>query len=469
MVGRREGASEQHPGLIPGEELETYRTKSLTAKADTARRGARALKVAQAEPARLVRARADRRRHPDAHRRDRPVRERGLRDGDAARAGSDAPALPGRAAGGAAPQARDDGDVHDARDDSARSRRRSRSSRRAADPTTHMVGVTAEVDSESTEVLASPGLVLRRQRRHRRHRDDAAVIPRAATRATDHGYVVYVVEGDVGDREGRHARHEHQGRLGRGAQRALKAGELLVVRGAEALSNGAQVKASKVDSLDASAPETPLSCRRRTRRRRSTARRVRLGGRDGGRPAIGGRSPAAVNITDVSIKNPVFAWMLMASTILFGIVALTRIGISQYPGRRLSRTSPSRSRGPAPRRPPSSAQIVEPIEQAISQVEGVKSIASQARSGSARITATFDMSRDVDLALQDIQARVARRSDRFRRTCQRRHGLEVEPRRHARSYHWRLRAVLAADAGGRRALPGAGEPADRRRASVRSR
>src|SRR5262249_9869365 len=35
------------------------------------------------------------------------------------------------------------------------------------------------------------------------------------------------------------------------------------------------------------------------------------------------------------------------------------------------------------------------------------SIASQARSGSARITATFDMSRDVDLALQDIQARVA--------------------------------------------------------------
>ncbi len=38
-----------------------------------------------------------------------------------------------------------------------------------------------------------------------------------------------------------------------------------------------------------------------------------------------------MSITDVSIKNPVFAWMLMASTILFGIVALTRIGVSQFP------------------------------------------------------------------------------------------------------------------------------------------
>jgi multidrug efflux system membrane fusion protein len=36
MLGRRQGASEKHPGLIPGEEVETYRTKSLTAKADTA-------------------------------------------------------------------------------------------------------------------------------------------------------------------------------------------------------------------------------------------------------------------------------------------------------------------------------------------------------------------------------------------------------------------------------------------------
>ena len=113
-----------------------------------------------------------------------------------------------------------------------------------------------------------------------------------------------------------------------------------------------------------------------------------------------------MNITDVSIKNPVFAWMLMACTVLFGIVALQRVGVSQYPDVDNPQITVSLSwQGASPSAV--ERQIIEPIEQAISQVEGVQSLSSQARSGNARITATFDMSRDVDLALQDIQARVA--------------------------------------------------------------
>jgi hydrophobe/amphiphile efflux-1 (HAE1) family protein len=113
-----------------------------------------------------------------------------------------------------------------------------------------------------------------------------------------------------------------------------------------------------------------------------------------------------LSITDVSIKNPVFAWMLMACTMLFGIVAITQIGVSQYPDVDNPNITVSISwQGASP--PAVERQLVEPIEQAISQVEGVQSIASQARSGSARVTATFDMSRNVDLALQDIQAKVA--------------------------------------------------------------
>ncbi|HYQ17975.1 MAG TPA: efflux RND transporter permease subunit, partial [Polyangiaceae bacterium] len=113
-----------------------------------------------------------------------------------------------------------------------------------------------------------------------------------------------------------------------------------------------------------------------------------------------------MNITDVSIKNPVFAWMLMACTVLFGIVALQRVGVSQYPDVDNPQITVSLSwQGASP--PAVERQIIEPIEQALSQVEGVVSMSSQARSGSARITCTFDMSRDVDLALQDVQARVA--------------------------------------------------------------
>lgn len=113
-----------------------------------------------------------------------------------------------------------------------------------------------------------------------------------------------------------------------------------------------------------------------------------------------------MSITDVSIKNPVFAWMLMASTILFGVIALGRIGISQYPdvdypNINVQISWPGASPAAVER------EIVEPIEQAISQVEGVQEITAQARQGSARVTVQFDMSRNVDLALQDVQARVA--------------------------------------------------------------
>jgi hydrophobe/amphiphile efflux-1 (HAE1) family protein len=113
-----------------------------------------------------------------------------------------------------------------------------------------------------------------------------------------------------------------------------------------------------------------------------------------------------MNLTDVSIRNPVLAWMLMASMILFGVIAVTRIGVSQYPDVDYPNISVSIN---WPGASPSAVEreITEPLEQAISQVEGIQQITSQSRQGSARVTAMFDMSRNVDLALQDVQARVA--------------------------------------------------------------
>ena len=75
----------------------------------------------------------------------------------------------------------------------------------------------------------------------------APVIPRSAARATDHGYVAYVVEGDVA--------RERVLKLGMSTKdgfvevrTGLADGDLLVVRGAEALSDGVKVRASKVDA-----------------------------------------------------------------------------------------------------------------------------------------------------------------------------------------------------------------------------
>ncbi|HEX3343321.1 MAG TPA: efflux RND transporter permease subunit, partial [Polyangiaceae bacterium] len=113
-----------------------------------------------------------------------------------------------------------------------------------------------------------------------------------------------------------------------------------------------------------------------------------------------------MNITEVCLRKPVLAWMMMFGTILFGIIAVTRIGISQFPDVDNPTVSVSIS---WPGASPEDVEtgIVNPIEDAMSQVTGVVTMTSSAKVGSARVTATFDLSRNIDLALQDTQAKIA--------------------------------------------------------------
>jgi multidrug efflux pump len=125
-----------------------------------------------------------------------------------------------------------------------------------------------------------------------------------------------------------------------------------------------------------------------------------------------------MKITEACIKNPVFAWMLMLATVVFGGVAATRIGISQFPDVDFPTISVSAAwEGAAPE--VIEHDVVEPIEEALMQVEGVRNITSTSRQGSGNVTVELDLARNVDLALQDVQTRVAQ--------VQRRLPRDIEP------------------------------------------
>ncbi len=112
-----------------------------------------------------------------------------------------------------------------------------------------------------------------------------------------------------------------------------------------------------------------------------------------------------MKITETCVKNPVLAWMLMAATILFGFVAGSRIGISQFPDVDFPMINVSVSwPGAAPEVVEN--DIVETLEGALVQIEGLKSITSSSRMGSANVSLEMELSRNVDLALQDVQAKV---------------------------------------------------------------
>ncbi len=120
-----------------------------------------------------------------------------------------------------------------------------------------------------------------------------------------------------------------------------------------------------------------------------------------------------MTLADISIRNHVFAWILMAALIGFGVLCYTGagevfrgLGISQNPDVDFPVVNVRLTWEGAP---PEimETDVVDPLEDALSTVEGVVQMSSTARHGSANLTLEFDLGRDVDAALQDVQSRVS--------------------------------------------------------------
>lgn len=110
-----------------------------------------------------------------------------------------------------------------------------------------------------------------------------------------------------------------------------------------------------------------------------------------------------MNIVKISINRPVFGWVLMSALIIFGAISLNKLGISQmpdvnFPVLNISVTYP----GAAPEVVES--EILDLVEQRLLTVEGVKEMRSSAQQGQATVTLEFDIKRNVDVALQEVQS-----------------------------------------------------------------
>lgn len=240
---RRQGATDAHPGLIPGEEVASYQTKAVTAKADTA--------VAQEnEKSAELNLRDSFVRAPM----DGIIQTRTVETGQYVNPGyvmatllrndpmllrfnvepADAPRLkPGMTAS------------FTMRETQRQFTAKISLVGGSADPTTHMVPVTAELTEAEHKYWLRPGSFCDVSVDIGGERD-APVIPRLAVRASDHGYIVYVVDDAA-------VAHEKVVTLGMNTKdgwveirSGLTAGELLVVHGGEALSDGAHVRATKI-------------------------------------------------------------------------------------------------------------------------------------------------------------------------------------------------------------------------------
>lgn len=113
-----------------------------------------------------------------------------------------------------------------------------------------------------------------------------------------------------------------------------------------------------------------------------------------------------MRLSDLSIKNPVMAWMIMGFLLIFGAISFSRIGISQFPDVDMPTVNVSVNlAGASPE--VIESNIVEPLEDSLMSLEGLSNISSSSRSGTANITVEFDIDRNIDAALQEVQTRVS--------------------------------------------------------------
>jgi multidrug efflux pump len=109
----------------------------------------------------------------------------------------------------------------------------------------------------------------------------------------------------------------------------------------------------------------------------------------------------------ISIKRPVLTTMMNLALILFGVIGLTRLPVRElpdidppivtvttvYPGANASVVE---------------TEITERIEEAVNNIEGIKTLTSRSREQVSDITIEFNLARDIELAAQDVRDRVSR-------------------------------------------------------------
>src|ERR1700730_16159224 len=119
-----------------------------------------------------------------------------------------------------------------------------------------------------------------------------------------------------------------------------------------------------------------------------------------------------MSLSDLSIRNPVFAVMLSAAMIVFGYLGYRDLGISQFPEIDFPVVSITTYREAAD---PETMDfdVTDIVEDAVSSVEGIDYIQSQSIEGVSVVSVFFHLSRNIDVAMQDVQNAVSAAAHRL--------------------------------------------------------
>lgn len=112
-------------------------------------------------------------------------------------------------------------------------------------------------------------------------------------------------------------------------------------------------------------------------------------------------------LSDISIRRPVFATMMIVALVVLGVISYQRLAIDEYPDISYPVIVTSTPY------PGASPEVVErevsrPIEKALNTIQGVKEITSTSREGASIVRLQFHLGVDVQAMQPEVQAKVSR-------------------------------------------------------------
>ena len=111
-------------------------------------------------------------------------------------------------------------------------------------------------------------------------------------------------------------------------------------------------------------------------------------------------------LSELCVRRPVFATMLVMSLVVLGIFSFRDLGVDLFP-----RADPAtvNVRLTLPGASPDElvSSVIEPMEQAISGVSGIDEISARISEGNGTITVRFVLERNLDEAVNDVREKVS--------------------------------------------------------------
>jgi multidrug efflux pump len=112
-------------------------------------------------------------------------------------------------------------------------------------------------------------------------------------------------------------------------------------------------------------------------------------------------------LSDLSIRRPVLATVFSMLLVVFGIISFERLPVREYPDIDPPVVSVE-ARYPGAAAAVVETRVTQVVEDAISGIEGIRSIDSESRDGISEVTVEFYIDRDLEAAVNDIRDRVSR-------------------------------------------------------------